>query len=302
MSMPSSSMTSMVLNGVRLKELEEMLKPKIVQPKVPPGVDPKSIVCEFWRAGCCQKGEKCRYAHDLNAGKKSAKIDIYTDRRTLQSETMEDWDQETLESVVEKKRSERNRKNQTTIVCKYFLEALEQNKYGWFWECPNGDNCIYVHALPPGFVLKKKESALARDPGEEDQGPTLEEVIEVERAKVKDGRPVTAESFAEWKAAKMARMAAEEKKKEEEKAKAVKQGKTVLLSGRELLIYKPEMFVDDQAAMDTTELEVMPDEEYDAQLNATSELQEMLNANAAAICEDVDESLFEDDEEETPAE
>ena len=41
-------------------------------------------------------------------------------------------------------------------ICKYFLDAVEGNKYGWFWTCPNGGaNCMYRHALPPGFVLKK---------------------------------------------------------------------------------------------------------------------------------------------------
>lgn len=41
-------------------------------------------------------------------------------------------------------------------ICKFFLDALENNKYGWFWECPNGaSKCHYRHALPPGFVLKK---------------------------------------------------------------------------------------------------------------------------------------------------
>lgn len=27
----------------------------VVQPKLAPGVDPKSVVCEFWRVGQCQK-------------------------------------------------------------------------------------------------------------------------------------------------------------------------------------------------------------------------------------------------------
>ena len=41
-------------------------------------------------------------------------------------------------------------------ICKYFLDALESNKYGWFWACPNGGTeCKYKHALPPGFTLKK---------------------------------------------------------------------------------------------------------------------------------------------------
>ena len=41
----------------------------------------------------------------------------------------------------------------------------------------------------------------------------------------------------------------------------------VLLNGRELLIYKPQLFADDEEAMDDKELEVMPEEEYDAMQN-----------------------------------
>jgi len=28
-------------------------------------------------------------------------------------------------------------------VCKYFIQAIENKKYGWFWNCPNGSACIY---------------------------------------------------------------------------------------------------------------------------------------------------------------
>lgn len=48
-------------------------------------------------------------------------------------------------------------------VCKYFLEAVEKGLYGWFWSCPNGPKCIYRHALPPGFVLKKKQEKEIKD-------------------------------------------------------------------------------------------------------------------------------------------
>jgi hypothetical protein len=27
----------------------------------------------------------------------------------------------------------------TTIICKYFLEALDKEIYGWFWVCPGGE-------------------------------------------------------------------------------------------------------------------------------------------------------------------
>ena len=57
-------------------------------------------------------------------------------------ETSADWDQETLEKVVEQKHGSKNRGlPPTTIVCKYFLDAVEKGLYGWFWQCPNGDKC-----------------------------------------------------------------------------------------------------------------------------------------------------------------
>jgi len=27
---------------------------------------------------------------------------------------------------------------ETIITCKHFLDAVEDEKYGWRWECPNG--------------------------------------------------------------------------------------------------------------------------------------------------------------------
>ena len=38
-------------------------------------------------------------------------------------------------------------------ICKHFLDALENSKYGWFWECPGGPKCHYKHAVPPGKIL-----------------------------------------------------------------------------------------------------------------------------------------------------
>lgn len=45
------------------------------------GVDPKSILCEFFKAGQCTKGFKCKFSHDLNVQRKGEKIDIYSDKR-----------------------------------------------------------------------------------------------------------------------------------------------------------------------------------------------------------------------------
>ena len=44
------------------------------------GVDPKSIVCEFFRHGQCTKGFKCKFAHDLSVERKTQKADLFTDR------------------------------------------------------------------------------------------------------------------------------------------------------------------------------------------------------------------------------
>lgn len=49
--------------------------------RIRPGVDPKSIVCEFFKAGQCTKGFKCKFSHDLNVQRKGEKIDIYSDKR-----------------------------------------------------------------------------------------------------------------------------------------------------------------------------------------------------------------------------
>lgn len=51
---------------------------------------------------------------------------------------MDKWDQAKLESVVTSKSKGGPAATTTDIVCKYFLEAIENQKYGWFWDCPNG--------------------------------------------------------------------------------------------------------------------------------------------------------------------
>ena len=64
-------------------------------------------------------------------------------------------------------------------VCKFFIQAIEECKYGWFWVCPNGgDKCMYRHALPVGFVLKSQKKK--QDEQQEEQKITIEELIEQE--------------------------------------------------------------------------------------------------------------------------
>jgi hypothetical protein len=138
------------------REAAELFKPVQVQ-KVPFGVDPKTVLCQFYKRGHCEKGRKCKFSHDLNVERKTEKKDLYQDTREEEEakkkqETSDDWDEEKLKAVVLSKKG--NQKTTTDKVCKFFTEAIEDGKYGWFWTCPNGgDKCMYQHKLPPGFVF-----------------------------------------------------------------------------------------------------------------------------------------------------
>ncbi len=46
---------------------------------------------------------------------------------------MEDWDQEQLEKAIAAKHGAGNANNATSIICKFFLDAVERKQYGWFW-------------------------------------------------------------------------------------------------------------------------------------------------------------------------
>lgn len=134
----------------------ELFKPVQAQ-KVPFGVDPKTVLCQFYKKGHCEKGRKCKFSHDLNVERKGQKKDLYQDTReeeeaTKKQETSDDWDEEKLRQVVLSKKG--NQKTTTEKVCKFFIDAVEEGKYGWFWTCPNGgDKCMYQHKLPPGLVF-----------------------------------------------------------------------------------------------------------------------------------------------------
>ncbi|XP_078179984.1 zinc finger C-x8-C-x5-C-x3-H type family protein [Carex rostrata] len=222
----------------REKELNDLFKVAVSQPKVPLGVDPKSILCEFFKHGQCMKGFKCKFSHDLNVQRKGEKIDIYSDKRD--EDSMENWDQETLERVVASKNKEYNQNKPTDIVCKHFLDAVEKKQYGWFWVCPNGGkDCHYRHALPPGYVLKSQMKALLE---EEADKITVEEEIEDKRAKLTASTPLTPELFMQWK-----------KKKQDERdaglaVKQAERAKNDRMSGRELFLADASVFIDDVEA------------------------------------------------------
>ena len=69
----------------KAKEAAALLKPVQVQ-KVPFGVDPKTVLCAFFKAGTCEKGSKCKFSHDTNVGRKVEKKNLYEDDRDNEQE------------------------------------------------------------------------------------------------------------------------------------------------------------------------------------------------------------------------
>jgi hypothetical protein len=302
-------------------EAAELFKPVQIQ-KVPFGVDPKTVLCQFFKKGQCEKGKKCKFSHDPNIERKGAKRDLYQDTREeeeakrkedLQKDEMDDWDEEKLRKVVLSRHG--NPKTTTDKVCKYFISAVEEGKYGWFWTCPNGgDKCMYRHSLPPGyvlpttylhlrdirlliiyrFVLKTKEQRAA-EKALMDKSPlktlTLEDFLESERHKLTGTlTPVTPETFAKWKKERLDKKAAEE---QAQKAKEAT-GKAMFESGD----WKDE---DDDSTADedqeeesgawnleamrreTERLRMRKEEERLAKLNGTGIVPEGLNGYATEL-------------------
>lgn len=194
------------LEEKKRKEMEEAerraLFSNVMDQRVRAGVDPKTVLCAMFKIGNCNKGAKCKFSHDLNVGRKVEKRDLYQDaRKERENDTMDQWDEEKLRSVILSKHG--NPKTTTEKVCKFFIEAVENGKYGWFWVCPNnGDKCMYRHSLPEGFVLKTKEQQrMEREALESQPKITLEEFIETERERLDKTKltPITVANFAEWK-------------------------------------------------------------------------------------------------------
>jgi hypothetical protein len=62
------------------KEAAALLKPVQMQ-KIPLGVDPKTLLCVFFKAGNCEKGNKCKFSHNPDVERKVEKRNLYDDSR-----------------------------------------------------------------------------------------------------------------------------------------------------------------------------------------------------------------------------
>uniref|UniRef100_A0AAR2IJ57 Zinc finger CCCH domain-containing protein 15 n=1 Tax=Pygocentrus nattereri TaxID=42514 RepID=A0AAR2IJ57_PYGNA len=243
-----------------LAELNELFKPVVAAQKVNKGVDPKSVLCAFFKQGQCTKGDKCKFSHDMSLDRKSEKRSMYVDGREedleKEQDTMENWDEKKLEEVVNKKHGEAEKKKaKTQIVCKYFLDAIENNKYGWFWVCPGGgDSCMYRHALPVGFVLKKDKK---KEENEEEEISPL--------------KPLTSVLVFLKRQEKLAKAQQDmERKKADFKA-----GRSLGVSGREVFEFRPELVNDDDEEADDTEYIEEDDDEVSQEVEAEEEFQDI---------------------------
>lgn len=103
------------------------------------GTDPKSVVCSFFKLGQCTKGDKCKFSHDLTIERKAEKRSLYCDvdkDADKETDTMDDWDEDKLKQVVEKKH-ETGGNRPTTDIVSYLVSsvfvALLSHYFNGFW-------------------------------------------------------------------------------------------------------------------------------------------------------------------------
>lgn len=269
-----------------LEELNAIFRPVTTQ-KVEKGVDPKSVLCAFFKQGQCTKGDKCKFSHDLKVEKRAEKKSVYVDLRDEKDGGMENWDEQTLRDAVEKKHGAANKtKPPTDIICKFFIEALEQNKYGWFWECPNGGkSCHYRHALPPGFVLQKDKKKAESKPV-----IAMEELVEVERSKLPHDLPkLTLESFLQWKKRKIAERKAQAAEQEASKKAEFKAGRNIGLSGRDMFTFNPDLAQDNAYDEDEAAFEITARDDDDEDADNVGEVREIRLDDLASLAREAND-------------
>jgi hypothetical protein len=230
-------------------------------------------ICQFFKAGLCTKGKKCKFSHDLEAEQTaepevSNKINLFKDQREEifgNEDGIEDWDQKKLEEAVNfNARKYQSSQNQTAIVCKFFLQAVEKMRYGWFWKCPNGFNCKFRHALPQGFKFVPK-SVPGKAKSKVDTELLLIKEIDAEREKLESEKctPVTKELFMKWV---KVRRAKKQKEREERIKKFMKErGIKVkrMVTGKELFEKNQGLFKDAEGAVAKKDLKKEDNVEVD---------------------------------------
>ncbi|XWS55765.1 hypothetical protein CRYUN_Cryun09bG0028800 [Craigia yunnanensis] len=245
------------------KELNDLFKIAVTQPKVPVGVDPKSIVCEFYKVGQCAKGFKCKFSHDLNVQRKGEKINIYSDKRDrvrlkvvlifillVVSFFKKQW------RTVIKKLCRRLSQRQRSIS-RISLLILFVNISWKLWKRNN----------MAGFGS-----------------------AQMVRAKLTTSTPMTPELFMEWKKRKIA------ERDESLAAQKAERAKNDRMSGRELFMSDAGLFVDDAEAYEKYQREEESDVPENKTNNDSAAAGPSTSATSAADAETLPDDDDDDDE------
>ncbi|WUR05022.1 zinc finger C3H domain-containing protein [Vairimorpha necatrix] len=119
-------------------------------------------------------------------------------------------------------------KTKTKHVCRFLLDAINNNEFNNNWKCPF-PKCNDIHKL---IDLKGDTTAEL----------SLEEYLELSRQSLGDNlTPLTEERFIEWKEKKL-----KEELEHQKKLQALSSGP----KGLELFESRPEIFLDDEEAVD----------------------------------------------------
>eukprot|EP01122_Echinamoeba_exundans_P013126 TRINITY_DN5676_c0_g1_i1.p1 TRINITY_DN5676_c0_g1~~TRINITY_DN5676_c0_g1_i1.p1 ORF type:complete len:276 (+),score=111.40 TRINITY_DN5676_c0_g1_i1:143-970(+) len=156
-----------------------------------------------------------------------------------------------------------------------------------------------TQVLQPGQVEGEEEAvADANAPTSSKKEKTLEETLDEMRAKLTGTKtPVNATTFAEWKARKKREKELEDQQKSAKRLADIKAGKAAK-TGRELVNFNPELFVDDDDAVETIEREepeeLLEDVEAEALPGQFSNLSVGGSSSSnAGESVPIDESLFQ---------
>jgi len=248
----------------KINEEKKLLADVFAKTVVKPVIDAKGEevkICQFFKAGLCQKGKKCKFSHDLTKEPVVIeKIDLYTDQREIlfMNKEKEVLEGKHLLEAVEFNEGKYGAPNKTDKICKHFLEAVEKKRYGWMWVCPNGYDCIFRHCLPQDYVFendKKKEV-------KKDEELDIIEDIDKKRDALESANltPLTEALFFGWlkKRKERRRKEAEDKVKEEMRVLGLKAKKNI--TGRQLFENDQVIFMDDEDAVETYEREEVIEE------------------------------------------
>lgn len=135
-------------------------------------------------------------------------------------------------------------KNEPKHVCRFLIDALNNKEYSANWKCPFS-KCSDIHKL---IDLKGDTSAEL----------SLEEYLELSRQSLGDNlTPLTEENFKIWKEKKI-----KEEIEHQKKIEAVASGQ----KGIELFENSPDMFMDDDAAVELNYNERCYSEDEDEEL------------------------------------